>query len=184
MESLIEQRIAELSPEYRSFFESDFIEVFSQTFGETLNFDQNTIELLENGLFLHLLFLLNETEVISFISSNCQIGHSSALEVYSAFKQSLPSDIRSLITMTNTVAEMDFNEIPLSTIEEEIVETEQKISTVQGVHTMAQDMRAAQTQTEPVYQSSQSEILSRPQTSVPPPPAPPQRSGPRWDTEE
>jgi hypothetical protein len=64
-------------------------------------------------------------------------------------------------------------------LEAEIAATEHTLESLPGLRTMAGDMKAIHPQEEPVYHSSQETILQRPTI---PPPAPPQSSGPRWDT--
>lgn len=72
-------------------------------------------------------------------------------------------------------------QVPVVDLTEELAQTERELESIQGLRTMAQDMHEVQGHAEPIYQSSQSEILNRTIPSVPPPP---QTAGPHWDTEQ
>lgn len=174
IEESITQRIAELSPQYRSFVESNFAEIASRAFGEANNFDLRKIEILENAFTFYLLFFFDEQIAISFIVRNCDLSKEDATTLFTAMRSTLPEGLDEMIRTQAASLQAE----PPTALESEIAETERVFENLQGIRTMAADMREAKTHAEPTYQSSQSDLITP--TTPPPPP----QNGPRWETDK
>lgn len=173
-QEIITSRLSQLSPQYRSFIESDFVSDITTTFGEASGFNERQTEILENALTFYLLFFMSETDTVSFISRNCDISPSDAGVLFSGILASLPEGI-------DTMVRAQFSQMetaPEAGLASEIAQTERDFENLQGIRTMAADMREAQTHHVPTYQSNQSDLI---QSGTP---TPPPQNGPRWETDK
>jgi hypothetical protein len=166
-QEIITTRLAELSPNYRDFIESDFTGEAAQTFGEASGFDQRKIEILENAFAFYLLLFFDEQITISFIARNCDISEEDATLLFTAMRATLPEGLDAMVQAETA---------PQTTLGSEIAETEKALENIQGIRTMAGDMKEAQTNV-PTHQSSQSDLI-QPSTPTPPP------TGTRWETDK
>jgi hypothetical protein len=171
-EEIITARIAQLSPAYQEFILSDFISEVSTTFAEAYSFDERKIEILENAVTLYLLLLLNADDTTTFISRNCDLPPAEAETLFAGIVSTLPEGLEAMVT--SQFSKMSVGPAALAS---EIAETEKAFENLQGIRTMAGDMKDAETHSAPTYQSSQSDLI-RPTT--PPPP----NNGPHWETDK
>jgi hypothetical protein len=171
-DQLIDERIQNLTPEYLDFFGSGFAEEAVEIFSESAGLTGRNKEILQNSFFLYLLFFLDESSTIEFISNNCGLSAEEAGDVFYAFTASLPEGLRSVISL-------EYNRLnpPEATdkLAEEIAEAERALATLRGLRDTATEVAPAAVTT---HQSSQAEILNRP--IVAPAPLP---EVPRWDSE-
>lgn len=180
--NIVEKRIAELTPEYRDFIESSFVENAAALFAESVKLTGRNIEILENAFFFYLLSLFNEKEASEFISSQCGIPPSTAEGVMFAFTASLAGGLNDLITSDyNALFSASSDSVNLAS---DIKETEKAIEGLTHMRTMAGDMEEAKGHSamqtpaaETTYQSSQADILQ------PTPATPVVNEPPRWDSE-
>lgn len=173
-DTLITNRIAQLTPTYRSFIESDYLAEVANAFGQAQGFDTRTIEILENALTLHLLFFLDEEQTVSFISKHCKISPEESSVLFLGALSSLPEEIKTIKTATVLPAESSQPEQLTS----EIAEAEKAFENIQGIRTMAGDIKEVQSHSTPTYTSRQSDLIHP--ISTPPPP----NTGPRWETDK
>lgn len=173
-EDIIENRIAQLSPDYKAFIESDFIGEAASTFSEASGFSERQTEILENALTFYLLFFLSEADAIAFISRNCDLSLDDADLLFKGIKSTFPEGVDALVRSQYSQVQS----APTEKLASEIAETERAIENLQGIRTMAGDMREAQTHHTPTYQSSQSDLI-RSGTPTPPP-----QNGPQWETDK
>ncbi|HEY0964407.1 MAG TPA: hypothetical protein VGE31_01285 [Candidatus Paceibacterota bacterium] len=176
-DQLIQTRLSLLTPEYREFVMGDFTTEVARVFGEAHGFSEDQTDILENAITLYLLLFMDGAGVIQFIHRNCGLPVQTTLELFSAIKSSLPNDIReaveaTFIAINGTAPSPLANEIAEAELQSDIVETEEVFEQLQGIRTMARDMRAIQHPNEPVHRSTQDSLLQRPNNS------------PRWDTEQ
>ncbi|MBP6924533.1 MAG: hypothetical protein KBC62_03905 [Candidatus Pacebacteria bacterium] len=171
-QEIITTRLAGLSPQYRSFIESDFITEVATSFGEASLFNERQTEILENALTFYLLFLMSEEETASFISRNCDMSLLDANILLSGILGTLPEGIDAMVRTQF----LQMGSAPTAILASEIAETEKAFENIQGIRTMAADMREAQNQV-PTYQSNQADIIT---PDIPPPP----NNGPRWETDK
>jgi hypothetical protein len=172
-EDFITQRIQELSPAYRTFIESNFVEIVSRSFGEANNFNDRQIEILENSLTFYLLFLFDEIMTTSFIARNCEIKSEDATILFTAIRMTFPDGLNDTI-QANATPQKDALDTSFTVSEIEI--TEKTLENLQNIRTMAADMQEVRAQV-PTYQSAQSDLI-RPSA-----PLPPAHSGPHWETD-
>lgn len=172
-EELITQRIASLSPAYKAFIESNFAEIASRTFGEANAFDARKVEILENALTFYLLFLFDEQMTVSFIARNCELSIEDATVLFTGIRITLPDGLDAIIQSQPQSLQ---NNTP-TVLASEIAETEKVFENLQGIRTMAGDMKEAQTHV-PTYQSSQADLIR------PVAPPVPTSNGPRWETDK
>ena len=181
---IISTRLANLDQEYRAFVESDFIEEAAEAFSEPLNFSGRNLEVLQNSFYLYLLFFLNKESAIEFISTNCDLPRPDAIELFSAFETSLPEGLNEIIRNEYLRLNPTESQAGLSS---EIAEAEKNLSEIQGLRTMAGDASVVTQAPVNTYQSSQAEILTRPDTQSPKAPTvlppPPPDTTPRWGSE-
>jgi hypothetical protein len=177
-ETLIENQISLLGPEYRAFVESPFIEEMAVTFGEQLTFSPRQVDIFENALFLFLTLIFTAEETKDFIVRNCDLPPSEAELVWSAIESSLPEGMLALISEARYALQTDAplttsSAQPVATLENEIAEAEHEFASMQGIRTMATDMRMrpAAPSAETTYRSSQADILPTPTPA------------PRWESE-
>ena len=173
-QEIITNRIAQLSPQYRNFIESEFTTEVANSFGEASGFDERRIEILENALTFYLLFLLSEEDTVAFISRNCGLSLDDASILFSGIVISLPEGVDALVRAQFSQMET----APTTGLATEIAQTERDLEDLQGIRTMATDMRDAQTHHVPTHQSSQSDII---QSATP---TPPPQTGPHWETDK
>jgi hypothetical protein len=178
--NIIEKRISELTPEYRLFVESDFVENAAALFSESVKLSGRNIEILENAFFFYLLSLFNEKEASEFISSQCGIPPFISEGVMFAFTASLAGGLNDLIKSDyNSLFSLSSDSVNLAS---DIKETEKALQGLTYMRTMSHDMEVAQEVSGPslvdtTYQSNQADILR------PPVAAPTVNETPRWDTE-
>jgi hypothetical protein len=170
-DTLIETRLSILSPDYRAFVESDFIEMMAISFGEVHSFNSNQLSVLENAITLYLLFIFSKEETIKFISDSCKIPLPDAQGLFAAVELTLPAEVRPLITESYRLIQGNKEPNPLAN---EIAETEQVFASLQGIRTMAGDIHSIKDDV-PVHTSSQAELLNRNLAPETPPN--------RWDTD-
>lgn len=159
-DSFITNQIDALGLEYREFVESDFATEAAGTFAESLNLQGRATEVLENTIFLYLLMIFSREDAVDFITRNCDLPPSEAATLWNAIEATLPEGLQSLIEATrNTVNETAPDSQQLAS---EIAETEDALSSLQGIRTMAADMQsvAPAAHAEQVHTSSQEEILT------------------------
>lgn len=180
---LLEKRIAELSPLYRDFVESGFVENAAVLFADSENLSGRNVDVLENAFFFYLLSLLNEQETATFIGTECRLPQSKAENLLFAFTTSLPKDLNEHIKNEYIKLHQETAVAPSLTLE--IAETERAFEELHHIRTMAHDMNEArvhpitpQMMPEVTHRSSQDDILSNPQATLKTNP-----STPRWDTE-
>jgi hypothetical protein len=89
----ITQRLNILTPEYKEFVLSVFIEEISKVFSSEENFTDRQETLLHNGFSLFLLLFLNVEDLILFIEKNCGVPHQKAKEISGVFFASLPEGL-------------------------------------------------------------------------------------------
>lgn len=174
IDQLIENRLLSLNPEYRSFVESPFVTDASLNFAERLGVSGRKIEVMENVFYLYLLSLISLEKMGVMISDTCGLPQTEGKAVAYAFIASLPSELPKLIEADHTLLISG----QTSTLASEIAEAEKELGEIQGIRTMAGDMREVQAHSStPTYTSRQADLI-RPTTT--PPPA---NTGPRWETD-
>ena len=200
-DDLIQNRIQELTPAYRSFIESDFSANVAMSFGQLHSFNERQIEVLENAILFYLLFFANQKETVDFISTNCGLALNEAETLFYGLVATLPLDIATAVPSSYLI----FN--PKDTtgvLASEIAAVEKEFSSVptqgMGMRTMADDMRTAQSTAptisttpsaptyQPIYPTPPEIIHTSNQADIfpaPPPPAPNQNQNlpTRWDSE-
>ena len=182
-EELIQSQIESLYPSYRKFVESEFAAQATLAFSEKMEFTQEQRAILENAIVLYLLFFLDKNSFIDFIARNCEVSSDDATLLVNGILTSLPPDLQTMIESSyKTIHEERVENT--NVFASEIAQTEQEFASIQGLRTMADDIRAVHPQEEAVYRSSQATILDRPVVPVVPrPPATPlQPLDSRWDT--
>ena len=172
LDPIIGNRFKELPVEYQNFITSDYPYEVAEVYGSSLKLSEDGIDVLENGLIFYLMFLFNENEFIDYVVTNTGASRTETTDVISTICRHLPEFVN----------HKDYIEILESSqpLSEDIAETEKMYASIQGLRTMAGDAQVVQAHEEPVYQSSQSALLS---PTVPPLPPTPYSSIPRWDTE-
>lgn len=173
-DQLIENRLSNLTPEYRSFIESSFVTDASLSFAEKLDISGRKVEVLENAFYLYLLSFIPVERVGKMISDACALPLTEGIAITYAFVSSLPPEFPKLIEAEH--AFLVSKQTP--TLATEIAETEKAFENLQGIRTMAGDMREVQAHSVPTYQSTQADLI-RPTTTPPPP-----NTGPRWETDK
>lgn len=171
-EEIITTRISVLSPQYRLFIESGFTEELANTFGSAYSFSDRKVEILENAITLYLLFFLSDVDTIDFISRNCELSPDEASSLFWGIIAAFPEGLYQMVQAQFLALQGE------QKLASEIAETEKAFESLQGIRTMATDMREAQTHHVPTHQSSQSDLI-RPTTPPPPP-----QNGPRWETDK
>jgi hypothetical protein len=175
--TLVENQIAILGPEYRDFVEGSFIGIAAGTFGDQLSFSPHQTDILENAIFLFMVLILDREEAIEFISNNCGLPPAETELIWTAIESSLPEGMLPMITgaRQKLQAQVPSNTQPPSqNLAHEIEEAEHELASIQGIRTMATDMRSTgqfPPMGEVVHSSSQADILPTP-------------SGPKWDETE
>ena len=206
-DDLIQNRIQDLNPFYRSFVESDFSEEAAKSFAQTHTFNERQTEILENAVLLYLLFFANQKETVEFISTNCGLTLNEAETLFYGLLTTLPPDISSVIPSSYLI----FNP-PAATavLASELAATEREFAAVttnhevsgMGIRTMADDMRTAQSTAptisptpstppapmyKPIYPAAPETIYTSNQADIFPTPQPAQNQDqklpPRWDSE-
>ena len=203
-DDLIQNRIQDLNPFYRSFVESDFSEEAAKSFAQTHTFNERQTEILENAVLLYLLFFANQKETVEFISTNCGLTLNEAETLFYGLLTTLPPDIISVIPSSYLI----FNPPAATTVlASEIAATEREFAAVttnhevsgMGIRTMADDMRTAQSTAptissappapmyKPIYPTAPETIYTSNQADIFPTPQPTQNQDqklpPRWDSE-
>ncbi|MES2966377.1 MAG: hypothetical protein V4668_01160 [Patescibacteria group bacterium] len=89
----IQKRIQSLTPEYRQFILSEYLEITIDFFSK--NYDLNNSEKVnfENSLLLYLLLFINKYELIELIIKNCNISISDAIYIVKTITDSLPQEM-------------------------------------------------------------------------------------------
>ena len=185
-DKLVNTRLQELNPQYLDFIESGFIETAAEAFAAGAGLIGRNIEILQNSFFLYLIFFLDETRIIEFISDNCGLLREEAQEIFYAFSASLPEGLNEMIKSEYT--RINGAEIS-SDLVSEIAETENALRSIEGLRTMAGDASAVVQAPVNTYQSSQAEILTRPEEPDVPtptvlPPTSPTNNPARWGSEQ
>ncbi len=151
----LQERIQELEPLYREYILSDDIAEIAKEFSEVHGFDETNANLLENGIFLFMLFFINKKTLVDFIVKNCRLEQHEAAVLVEAIIMSVPDNIRAMQTKTSLVI---FSETdPKDTTEKEILETETSIEYLNSIRTMPADK---QQNNETTHTSTQSAILN------------------------
>lgn len=171
IESLITNQIAALGSTYRAFVESEYVETTAAAFAEALQLTGRQVEVLENALTLYLLLIFSREDVIDFLTRNCDLSPSDTESLWTAVEATLPDGVAAAIETTRNLGEGE-NTL---TLEHEIAEAEEALSSLHGIRTMASDMHVAIDTPETVYRSNQDAILE-PASTVPPPP--------RWESDD
>lgn len=159
-EEIIDKIIQNLSPEYRIFIESDFAETAAREFGNQIGFAGRQFEILENAILLYLLAIINDNEVVAFISNNCNLPTSEVSVLWTGIKTIIPGEVKG--TLATTYKHQLTNNLSSDTLVNEIRKTELELNSLQTVRTMSHDMAAIKPGSDVVYQaSSQADILDR-----------------------
>ncbi len=167
-DQLIEERLGQLTPEYRSYLESDHLTLICTTFASTFTEDEKRIDVLENGFYFHLLFFFTKDQLIAWCVRECGVTGDTAPGLVEAMILALPPEIRTLYEATW----QQLHEA--SGASAEIAEAEAMLAKFENA---AQPVATeAAVAPEPIYTSTQSALLRGTATNqtVPPPP--------RWDS--
>ena len=89
-EKIIQEQLNKLSPDYKSFVESDFTELTALAFAEDLDLNEQQVGVFENGLMLYLLFFLSKAQFAGFLTTECNIPARDAQLVVAAISSGLP----------------------------------------------------------------------------------------------
>lgn len=174
---IIENRMLQITAEYRLFIESDFIETAVAEFSQSIGLSGRALEVLENALTIYLLAILDHDQTVLFISRHCDLLPSDSEILWTALELVIPEQIKKNIEVLQKTQNV-------TVLQAEISAAEHDLASLQNVRTMSHDMEVAQGHpimpapvTETTYQSSQADILR------PPVAAPTVNETPRWDTE-
>ena len=77
---IILQRLAEIPPALRELAESNFPQIAAQTLGQTIELTEGQTEVLKNGFFLYLIFILDKDDLLSFLAEEAFIDADQAKE--------------------------------------------------------------------------------------------------------
>lgn len=174
-EEIISARISALNPAYQAFVQSDFIGEVAVTFAEVYSFDARKVDILENAITLYLLLFLSREDATLFISRNCDLPLPEAEMLFTGIVSTLPEGLEEMIS--TQFSQLQTEDVKSTVLASEIAETEKAFENLQGIRTMAKDMREVQTESVSTHQSSQSDII---QPATPPLPT----NGPRWETDK
>ncbi len=89
-QQIISERLDLLTPEYRDFLRSGHTEIVSEMYGSELGMDEDDILVLENGLVLFLLLLLNKEGLVAYIQSECMLDRAAASSLTDALLETFP----------------------------------------------------------------------------------------------
>jgi hypothetical protein len=140
---LIEDRLRLVPPLLRAYIQSEEPTVLAETFASTYEFDDIKIAVLENGIVLFLLGLLDRPMLASFISTECRLPAAEANTLVAGIVQVLPQDIRLMVGGL--------------LIDEDTLASE--ISAAEAVLAQLPKSSASSPQNEVTYTSTQSAIL-------------------------
>lgn len=182
---IIEERFKELPPSYRDFVASDFPQEIAEVFASSLNLTPDQTDILENGLILYLLFFFTQTELVEYVTRNTGANAVETEAVISTICRNLPD------FADNTEYEQARQELLVtnSSLNSDIAETENALRSIEGLRTMAGDASVVAQAPVNTYQSSQAEILIRPEEPDVPtptvlPPTSTTNNPPRWGSEQ
>lgn len=112
VDPIIQNRIQQLSPEYREFVLSDYATQTAKLFGGPLGFDEDTTVVFENGITLFLLFILDREGLVRFLVTECGMDATDADTVIAAICDGLPEGM--VAGMTATYAAINGTDTPRS----------------------------------------------------------------------
>lgn len=175
-DQLIKERYVNLPEYYRDFLASGFPTEAAQVLGPVANLTPEQTLVLENCIILYLLFFIEREEMASLLF-NSGVDSSEAQALVNAFEESLPDFFDEVKTFAET-----------GTLDEEIKEAEDTLRNISGLRTMAGDASVVAQAPVNTYQSSQAEILIRPEEPDVPtptvlPPTSPTNNPARWGSE-
>ncbi len=99
-DQLIAGRLQELSPEYRSYLESEHLSLICSTFAESFALNEQATTVLENGFYFHLLFFLTKEQFAAWCTSECGIEEKETPDLVQAMIIALPEEVRTAYSMT------------------------------------------------------------------------------------
>lgn len=178
----LQQHFLQLPPAQQDLITSGFAEEAAELFGHSLKLSEEETDIFENGIVLVLMFVFDGQDLKEYLAAHTKASHVDIDSVVNALMKTMPSRPQStpvVVAPANTVPIVNPPiSHPLShSLDNEILETEHSFQHTPGLRTMAQDASAASHTSPPVYQSSQAELLARPQVATPEP------APPRWDSE-
>ena len=165
IDPIIETRLKELDPSYRTFVNSDFAAQVAKSLGEAADLDASQILVLENATNLYLLLFLDFDDLVAFITEECHLTTEQSEKLAGAILASLPESF-------NEAHSLAVNQLTQNAVDN----TQTANYPVQQVRTMAGDMEAVQANTETTFTSTQEALLKE---SAPKDPS----HTPRWGSE-
>lgn len=89
----IAERLANFTPEYVDFLTSGTVETLADTFGEGFGMNDESINVLENGIMLFLLIFIDKKGLVDFIQSECHMTIADAARLGDAVVEALPASL-------------------------------------------------------------------------------------------
>ena len=100
---IILQRLAEIPPALRELAESNFPQIAAQTLGQTIELTEGQTEVLKNGFFLYLIFILDKDDLLSFLAEEAFIDADQSTPIVDAFLATLPDEIKNANIESNPI---------------------------------------------------------------------------------
>ena len=163
----------ELPSSYRDFINSEFPTEAAEVLGSVENLTPEQVKVFESCIILYLLFFIDKKDITSILIDS-EVPETAAGNLVSAFHKSLPEFAQQKDDAPATSSQR--------TLEEEIRTVEDTLESVSGLRTMAGDVSLMTPPPVGTYQSTQAEILNRPDTPSAAQPAPMPNPDNRWDS--
>ncbi len=164
---IIKERIDLLELNYRTYLLSNDLSNMAQDFATKHKFDEDTAIVFENGIAMMLMFFIDKQDFVDYLVTECKINNKYDASVLAeAIILSLPENIRSsyettrnqIFETTTKVEEYTHKPNEPISIDKEIKEAEEVLSSINHVRTMSSDKEATK---ETVHVSSQFDLFGR-----------------------
>ncbi len=91
---IIKDRLNILDTEYRNFAASDFAPEVAKIFGEKYQFDEDNLDILENGIMMYLLFFTDKSGLEEFIVKELGFDQKEASLLATAIEMTIPDPVQ------------------------------------------------------------------------------------------
>jgi hypothetical protein len=132
--SVVEQRFKEFPLFYQEFLTSGFARQAATVFGSSLQLSNDQIPILEDGIILYLLYILDKKDLVEYLVENVSSNPTDTTAIIETILSCLPDFAKRddlAVTSDNSSS---------GALATEIAETEREFDSLQGIRTMAGDL--------------------------------------------